>query len=60
MEWNMPKFCLWEMLKASGAGLVKAIAEKKNGNFNFICQYFNCSVNRIFEANWQSMKICLL
>lgn len=33
--------------------------KKTHRNFSFLCQYFNCSVNRTIETNWQNMKICL-
>ena len=33
--------------------------EKKHRNFSFLCQYFNCSVNRTIETDWQNIKICL-
>lgn len=49
-----------KMMKGREAGIIKAIGKKKNHrNFSFLCQYFNCSVNRTIETNWQNIKNCL-
>ena len=56
----MPNLFLWKTMKGREAGVIKAIGKKKkHRNFSFLCQYFNCSVNRTIETDWQNIKICL-